>query len=214
MNNMSNTLKTVILFALLTALLLFIGNLLGGVQGLAIAFVFAILLNFGSLFFSDKIALSLYRAKPAPEHHELTKMVRHVAQLANVPPPKAYLIQSASPNAFATGRSPKHSAIAATTGIIDLLSKDDLAATLLQLALSRNREFIADATGAKITHKPYALASALHKLQHGVSARPMNFGSKETSSLFIINPFKGDFFVRMLSTHPPTEERIKRLKSM
>jgi heat shock protein HtpX len=277
-----NQFKTVVLLGLLTGLLLGVGYYFGGTGGLTIAFIFSIVMNVGSYFFSDKIVLFMYKAKEAneKEYPDLFKMVREVSQLANIPMPKVYIIPTETPNAFATGRNPKHAVVACTNGIMSLLSKEELKgviaheiahvknrdiliqtiaatiagvityvaamarfgaifgggsndrdggelfyiialsiltpliATLLQLALSRSREYIADETGAKTIHNPKALASALAKLESGVSRKPMDLGSPSTSSLFIINPFSAKGLSGLLSTHPPMEERIKRLNAM
>ena len=279
----SNNIKTVFILGLLTGLLLWVGNLLGGVSGLMIAFVFAVVMNFGSYWFSDKIVLAMYQAKPITENQnpKIYKMVREIVHLANMPMPKIYLIPSANPNAFATGRNPKNAAIAFTTGILELLNDAELKgvtahelshvknrdtlvttiaatiagvitmvasmarwaaifggfgrdndnnssmvefivlailtpiiATLLQLALSRSREYLADETGAKMIHNSHGLASALEKLKTGSKAHPMKLGSEATSALFINNPFTSNNLFKLLSTHPPLDERIKRLKRM
>ncbi|MCX6706802.1 MAG: zinc metalloprotease HtpX [Candidatus Woesearchaeota archaeon] len=277
-----NQFKTVILLGLLTGLLLAVGYLIGGTGGLTIALIISVVMNFGSYFFSDKIVLFMYRAQEAKEKDqpELFKIVREVSQLAKIPMPKVYIVPTETPNAFATGRNPKHAVVACTKGIMDFLSKEELkgviahemshiknrdiliqtiAATiagvisyiammarfgamfgggsndreggnifyllaisiitpliamLLQLALSRSREYLADETGAKTIHDPKALASALAKLESGVSKNPMSFGSPATSALFIVNPFSAKGLAGLLSTHPPMEERIKRLNSM
>ncbi|MBR9676894.1 zinc metalloprotease HtpX [Candidatus Woesearchaeota archaeon] len=279
-----NRLKTFVLLATLSALLLGVGQLLGGYSGLIFAGVFVLVMNFGSYFFSDKVVLKMYRAKPASqtEHPQLFKAVREVVHLAGIEMPKVYVIPSANPNAFATGRNPKHSAIAVTTGIIDLLSyselkgviaheishiknrdvliqtiaatiagvisyvafmarwaaifggfgsgRDDdgggligllvlaivtpLIATILQLAISRSREYLADESAAKTLHEPYGLASALQKLKTGVVRNPMRFGSPATSALFIANPFRDKGMLHWFSTHPPLDERIKKLHNM
>lgn len=276
-----NQFKTFILLAFLTALMLWIGSL-WGTSGLVIGLVFALLLNVGSYFFSDKIVLAMYRAKEVTETKEpqLYKIVKEVTTLAGIPMPKVYIIPSTTPNAFATGRNPKHAAVACTEGILKLLTKEELkgviahevahiknrdiliqtiAATiagvisyvammarwsaifggfgdrdrdgnflellllaiitpliamLIQLAISRSREYIADETGARTISNPKSLASALAKLENGIRHDPMHFGSPATSSLFIANPFNAKGFVTLLSTHPPMEERIKRLEAM
>ncbi|MBI2147996.1 zinc metalloprotease HtpX [Candidatus Woesearchaeota archaeon] len=278
-----NHLKTVVLLAALTALLLWVGQLLGGYSGLIIAGIFALLLNFVSYFFSDKIVLALYHAKEVSNDHPLYKAVQEVVQLASLPMPRVYIVPSPSPNAFATGRNPKHAAVACTQGILDLLSKDEwrgvlahevshiknrdilvttiaatiagiishvasmagwmamfggfggrdndnghqniisllvlmiitpLIAMLLQLAISRSREYLADATGAKTIHNPIALANALAKLDKGIHHTPLRLGNPSTSSLFIANPFSAKGIIQLMSTHPPMEERIRRLKKM
>ena len=282
MSTASNQIKTVLLLGLLTGLLLGAGQLLGGRQGLFIGLAFAIIMNFGSYWFSDKIVLAMYKAKPIKEtdDKELYNLVKEVATLANVPMPKLYVIPASHSNAFATGRNPKHAAVAFTEGILRLLSKDELkgviaheiahiknrdilittiAATIagvisfiatmaqwgaifggfgrdrdsgqmiqmlalaiitpliamiIQLAISRSREYLADETAAKTIHNPLALASALQKLEEGVKHNPLRFGSPSTSSLFIANPFSAKGMLSLLSTHPPMKERIRRLKNM
>lgn len=272
-------LKSTILLALLTALLLFVGRWLAGAAGLAIAFVIVIAMNVGSYYFSHRIVLKMYRAKPAPRSHRLRNLVSEVADKAGIPMPDVYILPSTSPNAFATGRNPDHAVIAATRGLLDTLSDKELTsvlaheaahiknrdtliqtiaasiagiigfvasiarwsaifggiggdddggilgflmlaiitpivATLLQLSLSRNREFLADRTAASFTGDPKTLASALKKLHRGVKANPMKMGSKETSALFIANPFSLKGISGLLSTHPSLEKRVSRLESM
>jgi heat shock protein HtpX len=278
-----NQIKTVILLGLLTGLLLGAGQLLGGRQGLFIGLVFAIAMNFGAYWFSDKIVLMMYKAKEVNENQEpeLYSLVKEVSHLASLPFPKIYIIPTENPNAFATGRNPKHAAVAVTSGIMKLLNKDELkgvlahemahvknrdilvstiaatiagvisylafiarwgamfggfggrdrdggnmiellalaiitplVATILRLAISRSREYLADETGAKTIHNPYALASALEKLDNGAKRNPLRFGNPSTSNLFIVNPFSAKGLIRLFSTHPPMEERIKRLRSM
>ncbi|MBW2978121.1 zinc metalloprotease HtpX [Candidatus Woesearchaeota archaeon] len=280
---MKNQIKTVVLLGLLTGLLLGVGQLLGGRGGLFIGLVFAILMNFGAYWFSDKIVLRMYRAKEIKENDEpeLYRIVKEVAHLAKLPMPKVYIIPTENPNAFATGRNPSKSAVACTVGIMNLLNKDELKgviahemahiknrdtliqavaatiagvisylafmarwaaifggmggrdrdgggmfellalaiitpliATILQLAISRSREYLADETGAKTIHNPYNLADALEKLEAGVKRNPLRFGSPSTSSLFIVNPFSGRGFIKWFSTHPPMKERVKRLRQM
>jgi heat shock protein HtpX len=281
---MINQLKTVILLGALTALLLWVGQLVGGMSGLTIAFVFAIIMNVGSYWFSDKIVLKMYRAKQINEsdNPRLFKIVKEVVEQAKVPMPKVYILPSDNANAFATGRNPKHAAVAATNGILNLLNDDELkgviahevahvrnrdilissvAATIagvisyvafmarwaaifggfggrdrngggnivsllllaivtpliamiIQLAISRSREYLADATGAKIIQNPDGLASALEKLQNDVKTHPMKLGNQATAHLFIANPFSAGGMMSLLSTHPPMQERIKRLNSM
>ena len=279
---MINQIKTVLLLGLLTGLVLGVGWLLGGQGGLAIALIFALIMNFGSYFFSDKIVLFMYRAKEAKksDYPSLHSVVEDVAKQAGIPKPKVYIIPTQSPNAFATGRSPKHAVVACTEGILQLLGKDELKgviaheishvknrdilimtiaatiagvisylanmaqyaaifgsgdrdrdsgdilgliiltiitpiiAVLLQLAISRSREYLADESGARTIKNPKALASALHKLEFGVKANPLRFGSAATNSLFIVNPFSARGLVNLLSTHPPLDERIRRLNQM
>ncbi len=275
-----NQLKTVVLLALLTALLLWIGHF-WGTSGIIIGLIFALLINFVSYWYSDKIILRMYRAKPATEKEDprLYRIVREVVQLANLPMPKVYIVPTDNPNAFATGRNPKNAAIACTSGILELLNDDELKgviaheashiknrdiliqtvaatiagvisyvammarfgaifggfgrdrdgsnilqllvlavitpiiATLLQLAISRSREFLADESAAKTLHNSFGLANALQKLEQGIKKNPLRFGSQATSAIFISNPFRGGL-LNLLSTHPPMAERINRLKSM
>jgi len=274
---MGSTLKTTILLATLSGLLLVIGDLLGGRGGLMMAFFFAILMNFGSYWFSDKIVLRMYRAQEVGPTHPLHQLVQRLSQHAGLPMPKVYVIPDASPNAFATGRNPEHAAVAATEGIMQLLSEDELsgvmahelahvknrdilissiaatiattvmfvarmaqfaaifgggrsddregqnpiallativlapvAAMLIQSAISRSREFAADAGGAQIAGSPYGLAGALRKLETGVRRVPMD-ANPATAHMFIIKPFSGAGLLSLFSTHPPTEQRIAAL---
>ncbi|MFO8016591.1 MAG: zinc metalloprotease HtpX [Candidatus Woesearchaeota archaeon] len=276
-----NQFKTVVLLGLLTGLLLGVGWLLGGYQGLTIGLIIALTMNFGSYWFSDKIVLKLYGAKEADkrEHKELYSIIKDISKKAGLPMPKVYIVPSSTPNAFATGRNPKHAAVACTQGILSLLSREELKgvmahemshvknrdtliqtiaatiagvisyvaimarfaaifgggrdndggelfylialgiitpiiATLLQLALSRSREYLADETGAMLAGDPEHLASALEKLHNGVKKNPMRQGSAATSSLFIVNPFSAKGLTSLLSTHPPMSERVKRLRGM
>lgn len=282
-----NQFKTVLLLGALTGLLLWVGNLVGGPQGLTFALFFSIIMNFGAYWFSDKLVLAMYRAKEVDENKapKLHKIVREVSQLANVPMPKVYIVENASPNAFATGRNYKNAAVAATTGILELLNEDELKgvmaheiahvknrdtliqsvsatiagvisyvammarwtaifggfggrdgddggsnaleflvlailtpilATIIQLAISRSREYLADASAAKTLHSGLGLASALEKLKTGIKNRPMQpMSSTETTAhLMIANPFRGGGLVNLFSTHPSIESRVQRLKSM
>ena len=276
-----NTLKTAFFLTLLTGLFLLIGNMLGGRTGLEIAFFFALVMNFASYFFSDKIALSMYRAQPVTkqEYPELYEIVEFLTKRANLPMPRLYIIPQEAPNAFATGRNPKHAAVAVTEGALRLLSKEELmgvlghelghvkhrdilistvastiagtimflsnmvkwaaifgglsqddddghplillamaiiapiAAMLIQLAISRSREYDADKAGAEFSGNPLFLANALEKLETYSQQVPMR-GSPATENLFIVNPFKGKSMMALFSTHPPTEKRIERLKQM
>ncbi len=276
-----NTLKTAFFLTLLTGLFLLIGNMLGGRTGLEIAFFFALIMNFASYFFSDKIALSMYRAQPVTkqEYPELYEIVEFLTKRANLPMPRLYIIPQEAPNAFATGRNPKHAAVAVTEGALRLLSKDELmgvlghelghvkhrdilistvastiagtimflsnmvkwaaifgglsqddddghplillamaiiapiAAMLIQLAISRSREYDADKAGAEFSGNPLFLANALEKLETYSQQIRMR-GSPATENLFIVNPFKGKSMMALFSTHPPTEKRIERLKQM
>ncbi len=278
---MGNRIKTGILLGLLTALILFFGQLIGGQQGLIWAFFFALIMNVGSYWFSDKIVLSIYGAREvSPEEAPtLHQIVEELASRAGIPKPKVYIIPSSQPNAFATGRSPKRGVVAVTEGILELLTPEELmgviahemghiknrdiliqtiaatlagvimfvsdmvkwaaifgmgrddedsnpflaivlaivapiAAMLIQLAISRSREYLADETGAKLSGNPEYLASALEKLEAYSQRIPMESGNPATAHMFIVNPFKGDFLISLFSTHPPIEERVKRLRSM
>jgi heat shock protein HtpX len=284
----SNAFKTALLMIGLTLLLLLVGQVLGGVQGMTIAFLFALAMNFFSYWFSDKIALKMAGAREVSEAEEpqLHLLVGRVAQLAGVPKPRVYIVNNASPNAFATGRDPNHAAVAVTTGILRLLDTDELegviahemahvrnrdtltmtiaatfagaifylaqmgqyalyfgglgggrrdsrggggldgigailmivlapiAAMLIQLAISRQREYSADMSGAKITGNPGALADALESLERGVAVRPMNQVPAVAAPLFIVNPLSPSMLSRLFSDHPPIAERIARLRKM
>jgi len=277
-------LKTYLLLALLTVLLVVIGDLIGGKSGMTIALVMAGVMNFVSYWWSDKIVLAMYRAKEVSpqEAPELHRIVAELAQAAGIPKPRVYIIPTDHPNAFATGRGPGHAAVAVTTGILNLLTErelrgvlshelshiknrdvlimtvaatiagaitylaymarwaaifggfggDDedrggnllvillisilapLAAMIVQLAISRSREYLADATGAKISRDPLALASALKKLAYGAARRPLQSANPATAHLFIVTPFRGGGIASLFSTHPPIEDRIRRLEEM
>lgn len=283
MGYVSNTFKTVILIALLTALVLWIGQFFGGTTGVAIAFVFVLLFNGLMYWFSDKIVLWMYQAKELPKGDKVVQLVHKVAHKAGIPNPRVYIVENATPNAFATGRSPKHSAVAVTSGILGILDEDELEgviaheishiknrdtliqtiagvlagviayiasiarwsaifsgfggqdddsggnilsllligilapliALILQLAISRAREYMADASAAKIMHTGKPLARALKKLEAGVSKNPMHSDEAHTatSSLFIVNPFRGGIIVELFSTHPPMAKRIAKLEA-
>ncbi len=280
-----NTLKTFSLMMVLSMLLLIIGGAIGGQIGVVIALIFALAMNFGAYWFSDKIALSMTKSHPITEHDdpELYSIVREQARLAGLPMPKVYEISTESPNAFATGRSPRNAAVAVTTGIRRILNREELsavlahemahvgnrdtlimavvasiagaismlafmaqiaalfgsfggssddddrggniiglliiaivmpiAAALVRAAISRTREFQADATGAHNCGNPLALASALQKLERGTETRPMKV-VEGASHLFIVNPLTGASLANLFSTHPPTAERVRRLTSM
>jgi heat shock protein HtpX len=282
---MSNVLRTTVLLAALTALFLVIGAALGGNQGMVIAFIFALLMNFASYWFSDKIVLAMYGAREVSlqEAPELYRLVQRLAQRAGIPMPRVYTIPSDSPNAFATGRNPEHAAVAVTEGIMRLLDEQELAgvlahelshvrnrdtlimtvaatlagaitmlahmaqwgalfggfgrrdddeqggggvlgllfmailapiaATLIQLAISRAREYFADRTGAGIAGSPADLARALEKLHYASQRLPLD-ANPATAHLFIVNPLTGGSLLSLFSTHPPIEERIRRLRSM
>jgi len=279
--SMKNQLKTAILLALLTALLLWIGSLFGR-TGLIFAAVFVGLMNFGSYFFSHKIVLWMYKAKEAKqsEQPKLYKAVKDVTRLTGLPMPKVYIIPSNSPNAFATGRNPKNAVVAATEGILKILSEKELEAviahefghiknrdilistivgtiagvisyvgamarwsailggnrdndrggniisllilgiltpliaTLIQLAISRSREYLADETGAKTIKDGHALADALEKIEKNIDVNPMRFGSTATAHLFISNPFRNASFLSLFMTHPSTKSRTEKLRKM
>jgi heat shock protein HtpX len=276
---MGNTFKTAFLLTLLTLLLMFIGRVFGGQNGMLLALAFAAVLNFVSYFYSDKIALKMYRAQPVTRE-ELPRAyatVERLTQKIGIPMPKIYVIPNDSPNAFATGRNPQHASVAVTQGILNLLNDEELegvlahelghvnnrdilissvaatvagaitmlasmgrfafmfggmgsrderrgggigalfmlilapiAASLIQLAVSRSREYQADATGAHFTGNPYALASALAKLDAYSRRLPMQ-ATPSTAHLFIIQPFLGMSFGSLFSTHPPIAKRIERL---
>jgi len=278
-----NSFKTAALLIILTLLFIFIGGLLGGRQGMIMAFGLAVVMNFFSYWFSDKIVLKIYRAQPADEskHRRLIALVRNLTQRGQLPMPKVYIIPTQAPNAFATGRNKKHAAVAVTEGLMQLLNNDEieavighelghvrnrdiligsiaatvagaisilasmarwaaifggyggrgndrggnpislliiaivapLAALVIQMAISRTREYKADRASAEMTHNPLALASALEKLhkapvQLNLDKRP------STAHLFISNPLSGKGMVNLFSTHPPVEERVKRLREM
>jgi heat shock protein HtpX len=272
----------VLLLAGITAFLIVIGRLLGGRTGMYLAFILALGMNFFSYWFSDKIVLKMYGAQEvtpadAPQLHQI---VEELAREAGIPKPKVYIIPDESPNAFATGRNPEHAAVAATEGIMRLLtpmelkgvlaheighvrnrdilistiaatmagaimiladmarfgaifgmgSRDNeegpgiigilvmsiiapIAAMLIQMAISRSREYLADETGAQLAHNPESLARALEKLSLGVQRVPMD-ASPATAHMFIVNPLTGSSLMNLFSTHPPLEERVARLRAM
>jgi len=275
---MINNVKTVLLLGLLTGIILFLGSLWGE-GGLTIALVFSVLMNFGSYFFSDKIALRIYGAKPAgrEEAPRLYSMMDFLCARSGLPMPKIYIIPSESPNAFATGRNPKHASVAVTQGALRLLDENELqgvlahelahvknrdilissiaatiagvimwvshmarfamifgggrdrddegggalgglamiivapiAALLIQLWISRTREYQADQSGAEMAGSPYGLASALQKLDNYARRLPME-ASPNTAHMFIVHPFSGGGLMSLFSTHPPMEKRIERL---
>lgn len=269
-----NGLKTALLLGLLSGLLLVVGDLLGGSQGLMTAFVFAAVMNFVSYWFSDKIVLRMYHATQVGPEHPLSQVVARLVQRANLPMPKVYIIPDASPNAFATGRNPQHASVAATEGILRILSeaelegvmahelahvrhrdilissvaatiaaalmmfvrmtawfgmggRDDreganpiallamlilapLAAMLIQMAISRSREFAADAGGATLAGNPYGLAEALRKIDATARRVPLD-ANPATAHMFIVKPFTGGGLSSLFSSHPPVEQRIARL---
>jgi heat shock protein HtpX len=270
---MSNTIKTALLLGALSALLLLIGEAIGGAQGMVIGFLFAVVTNFGSYWFSDKIVLSMYRATEVGPDHRLTQIVTRLAAKAGLPQPRCYIIPDPSPNAFATGRNPEHAAVAATEGILQILNDDELegvlahelahvrhrdiltssiaatiaaaimmvsrfamffggrdddrrggnpiamlatiilapiAAMLIQMAISRSREYDADAGGAAIVGSPLGLASALQKIELASHAVPMD-ANPATAHMFIIKPFSAGGLLGLFSSHPPTKDRIDAL---
>jgi len=269
-----NSFKTIFLLVALTVLLVFVGNLIGGRQGMILFFVIALAMNLGTYWFSDKIILTMYKAKPAPEDSRLARLARPLAQSAGIPMPKVYEIDAPYANAFATGRNPQHAAVCATTGIMNILDDGELsgliahelahvknrdiligtiaaviagaismiahtamffgggndedrnpilgiilmitapiAAMLIQMAISRSREYAADETGAAVSHNPLGLASALRKIHMAAQKVTVN-ANPATAHMFIINPLSGKNFANLFSTHPPVEERIARLEAM
>ena len=271
---MSNTVKTTLLLALMSALFLWLGEALGGAQGLIVGLMFAVVTNFVSYWFSDKIVLRMYRATEVGPDHRLYRIVAELVQRAGLPQPRVYTIPQTSPNAFATGRNPQHAAVVATDGILQMLNDDELrgvlahelahvkhrdiltssvaatlaaaimtiarfamffgggrrndresgnpiallammilgplAAALIQAAISRSREFDADAGGAAIVGNPYGLAHALEKIDRAAKAVPLE-ANPATAHMFIVNPFSAGGLMSLFSTHPPTEERIRAL---
>lgn len=278
---MASVFKTTILLGALTGLLMLIGGLLGGSHGIIVAFIFAAVINFFSYWFSDRIVLASYGAQPidAAKAPELFSIVQELAHSAHIPMPRLYMIDTDTPNAFATGRNPSHAAVAVTRGIMRICTRDEIkgvlghelshvlnrdiltssiaatlagavmmlgtwirwgaifglgreddeeggiaglliagilapiAASLIQLAISRTREYQADASGARLTHNPLYLANALRKLESANERMPLD-ASPATAHLFIVNPLSAQGLMRLFSTHPPIEERIRRLEQM
>jgi len=280
-----NYFKTTLLLVALTVLLLWVGNMVGGRDGMVFAFVIAMGMNFFSYWFSDKIVLMMYKAKEVAEQEssDYYRIVKELTARAGLPMPKLYIIPTSAMNAFATGRNPSHAAVAVTEGMLGSLSREELkgvlghelshvknrdilisaivatvagaimmlanmaryaaifggygggrdeednrgsgfamlflailapiAAILIQMAISRSREYAADRGGAQIAGNPLALANALEKLQQGAVTRPLDAG-QTTAHLFIVNPLSGRSLVSIFSTHPPIEERVKRLRAM
>ena len=278
-----NTIKTGLLLGALTGLLMLIGGWFGGQQGVVIAFIFAMVMNFGSYWFSHKIVLRMYKAQEVSENEapELFAMVKNLTLKASMPMPRVYIIPGDTPNAFATGRNEQHAVVAVTEGLLRILGRDELegviahelthirnrdillgsiaatlagaivmlanmaqwaaifgggrdddeggrgnivglivmavlapiAATIIQMALSRSREYLADAGGATISGKPYGLAGALEKLSRASKTMPME-ANPSTAHMFIVNPLTGRSLMNLFSTHPPIEERVARLRSM
>lgn len=280
-----NSLKTTLLLAGLTGLLLAVGNMFGGARGMTFMFIISILMNFGSYWFSDKIVLKMYGAREVTpsEAPDLIRMVSNLAQHAKMPMPKVYIIDTQVPNAFATGRSPEHAAVAVTTGIMQALNYEELegvvahelahvknrdtlistivatiagiitmianiaqwaaifgrgddddngiggivefvflivlaplAATLIQLGISRSREYQADETGGLMAGNPLALASALRKIEYFAQHAVMPQATPATSHMFIINPLSGagSWAVSLFSTHPSTQQRVAKLEEL
>ena len=270
-----NGLKTAALLGVMTAIVLGIGRYFGGQQGMVYAFIIAAIMNFVSYWFSDKIVLAMYRAKPVErtEAPELYGILEELTSRANIPMPRLYIIPTEAPNAFATGRNPQHAAVAVTEGILSLLTRDELmgvlahelshvtnrdilissvaatlagaitmlarfgfffggstrddrrgnsilmlilaplAAMVIQLAISRSREYAADESGARLVGHGAGLAGALQKLQMASQRRPM-IANPATAHLFIMKPFTGQALGELFSTHPSTEKRIERLKQL
>ena len=278
-----NTTKTVLLMAVMTVLLVFVGSLIGGKGGMMIAFGVALVMNVGSYWFSDKVVLRMYDAQELTqaEAPELFEITQELSANGGLPMPKIYLIRGDQPNAFATGRDPEHAAVAVTEGIMRMLTRDELrgvighelahvkhrdiligtiaatmagaismlanmahwalifgggrgsndrnggspiaglvmmivapfAAMLIQMAISRSREFMADEGGAQMAHNPLSLANALRKLETRAQQIPMD-ASPSTAHMFIVNPLSGGGIAKLVSTHPPMEERIARLEAM
>lgn len=278
-----NTIKTGLLLGALTGLLMLIGGYFGGKQGVVMAFIFAMAMNFGAYWFSDKLILRMYNAQEASENQvpQLYAIVKDLALKAGLPMPRVYIVPGDTPNAFATGRNETHAVVAVTEGILKMLNKDELegvlahelthiknkdmligsiaatlagaivmlanmaqwaalfggssrddsdegggiiglimmailaplAATIIQMAVSRSREYLADEGGARVSGKPYGLAGALEKLSRASQVIPME-AKPSTAHMFIVNPLAGKSLMNLFSTHPPIEERIARLRSM
>ncbi|MFH0772299.1 MAG: zinc metalloprotease HtpX [Candidatus Omnitrophota bacterium] len=278
-----NTFKTLFFMTLLTLLLIFVGNLIGGRNGMFLAFAIALVMNGFSYWFSDKIVLMMYRAKEVSEVEapKIHRIVNNLVQKADLPKPRIYIIPQAAPNAFATGRNPKHAAVAVTEGIMQLLNDDEMegvlahelshvgnrdilistivatmagaiymladwarwaamfggrrderegggiklvamllvailapiVAMLIQLAISRSREYLADESGAKLCGRPLSLANALRKLYNYSRKIPMQ-SNPTTAHMFIVNPLTAGGLLAMFSTHPPIERRIARLEEL
>lgn len=277
-----NTLKTFFLMAVLTFLLMLLGNAIGGRSGLLIALIIAGGMNFVSYWWSDKIVLSMYGAQPVAENTHLYQLVANLAKKANLPMPKVYLLNEEQPNAFATGRNPHHAAVAVTRGLMDIVDDNELAgvighelghvqhrdilistvaatmagaisflaniakwgaifggsrdsdddrggsplvllamaifapmaAMLVQMAISRTREYKADRFGAQVSGNPMYLANALRKLDMYSSRIPMEDAVPATENMFIVSPLAGNKLANLFSTHPSTENRIRKLEEM
>ncbi|KTD32956.1 M48 family peptidase [Legionella nautarum] len=278
---MENKAKTFVLLAALTALLLIIGNLLGGHTGLLIALALAVFMNFSAYWYSDQIVLRAYQAQPLDENHPVYNIIAQLTKKAQIPMPKVYSVETPVPNAFATGRNPEHASIAVTTGILNRMNEEELAgvlahemshvihrdtlisavaatlagaisslanifmwsslgrssdsedrvnpigamlmtvlgpmaAGLIQMAVSRSCEYDADASGAKLCGNPLWLASALAKLEEANQQGQFQAADEHpnTAHMFIVNPLSAAKLSQLFSTHPPTEERIRRLQAM
>jgi heat shock protein HtpX len=278
-----NQAKTFFLMVILTIILVALGSLIGGKNGAVLAFAVALIMNLVTYWFSDRIVLAMYRAKEVSEAEapELYSVVASLSQRASIPMPRVYMIENDSPNAFATGRDPRHGVVAVTTGLLRILDRQELegvlghelshirhrdilistvaaalagaitmlaswarwslffggrdgddegagnivsviifsmvaafAAVLIQLAISRSREYLADEGGAELTGNPLFLAKALRRLEQGVSRSPMEDANPSTAHMFIVNPFSAKGVLALFSTHPPMEERIRRLEDM
>ena len=283
-----NVLKTGFLLALLTVLLVFIGQLIGGAQGATTMFIFTLVMNLGIYWFSDKIVLAMYRAKPLTESEapQVYRVMREIALRSHMPLPKLYWISTITPNAFATGRNPSHASVVVTAGLLQLMNEEELkgvlahelshvknrdtlvmtlaaaiagtimwmarmaewslwlggssrnregnrgggaaqlvvmllvailaplAAMLIQMAISRTREYGADETGAHLTGNPRGLADALEKLHRATKECPLPNANPATAHLFIVNPLSAGAIANRFSTHPPIAERIRRLRAM
>lgn len=282
---MTSQIKTAMLLALLTGIIIFLGGAMGGKTGIIIAFVLALVMNVGSYWYSDKIVLTMYRAREVEPHEAplLHSMVEELAAKAGIPKPRVCIMPEQAPNAFATGRDPEHGVVAVTDGIMRILSPEELkgvlaheighianrdiliqtvagvlgsvivsianmmqwaaifgigrssddedgsasplvaivlaivapiAASLIQFAISRSREYLADDAGAQLCGNPLYLAGALHKLSTWSQQIPMQSGDMATAHLFIVSPLSGGGVASLFSTHPPMEERIARLRAM
>ncbi len=279
-----NSAKTALLLGALTGLLMLIGGLFGGQGGVVIAFIFALIMNMGAYWFSDKIILKMYKAREVSELHapELYDLVRNLAIRAGLPVPKVYIIPEDAPNAFATGRNERHAVVAVTEGLLNILGREELAgviahelahiknrdmligsiaatlagaivmlanmaqwaaifggasrdgdeeggsniiglilmavlaplaASIIQMAVSRSREYMADASGARFSGNPFGLAAALEKISLAAQRIPLT-ANPSTAHMFIVSPLFGQSLSRLFSTHPPVEERVKRLRQM
>jgi len=212
-----NALKTTFLLGAMTGLLLAMGGLLGGRDGMTLALLLAGVMNFGAWFWSDKIVLRMYNAQPVgpSEAPELYAIVQGLAQKAGVPMPKLYLIPDPALNAFATGRGPSHAAVAATVGIVKAMDREELEGVLAhELSHVINRDTLVSTVAATLAGYPDGLARALAKLQHASERVPMRGVEPATAHMFIVNPLSGQALGRLFSTHPPLEERIARLMAM